>query len=325
MCNDWKIERYNKDLRQLWNDMVAASRNAVFLADRGYMEYHSDRFEDYSMIAFKDGRPMALLPANLTADGTLHSHQGLTYGGWILPKRHLDAVDFMDMWRSWLCYMSDCGIVNVDYKPLPTIYHLYPSQEDHYALFRSGARLTEVNLSEALQPLCNPGFNTLQRRHLRKAASEITVGEALGEKEIGVFHMVLCECLRERHGAMPVHTLDELLRLRDAFPENIRVFIARAGDCVVGGVCIYDTGTVAHVQYIATTSAGRRLNALTPLFARLMTEEFSKRRYFDFGTSNENGGQVLNPGLVRQKGSYGATGVAYERYGFSVSEALSIF
>ena len=44
------------------------------------MDYHKDRFEDYSLMVFKDEKLVAVLPANRVED-KLFSHQGLTYGG----------------------------------------------------------------------------------------------------------------------------------------------------------------------------------------------------------------------------------------------------
>ena len=76
----------------------------------------------------------------------------------------------------------------------------------------------------------------------------------------------------------------------------------------------YLTDTVAHAQYIATTPRGRKLNLLTPLFHHLIELYSATHRYFDFGTSNEEGGLVLNAGLLRQKSSYGATATIYSRY-----------
>ena len=93
------LRRYTAADRELWDSAVAAARNATFLFLRRYMDYHSDRFRDHSLI-FCDGRgtPVALLPANesVTAVGShtdrhLHSHQGLTYGGFILSPRCRDA------------------------------------------------------------------------------------------------------------------------------------------------------------------------------------------------------------------------------------------
>ena len=65
------IERYTPSHRAEWDDLVGRSRNGTLLHERGYMDYHSDRFDDCSLLARDDaGRLLAALPAN-RSDGTL--------------------------------------------------------------------------------------------------------------------------------------------------------------------------------------------------------------------------------------------------------------
>ena len=46
------IEAYTPALKgATWDELVQASRNGVFLHLRDYMDYHSDRFTDASLIA----------------------------------------------------------------------------------------------------------------------------------------------------------------------------------------------------------------------------------------------------------------------------------
>ena len=47
------------------------------------MDYHKDRFEDFSLLIYKGERLYALLPANIN-DDVVYSHQGLTYGSFVL-------------------------------------------------------------------------------------------------------------------------------------------------------------------------------------------------------------------------------------------------
>ena len=99
-----EIIRYDASMAAQWDEFSRASRNATFLHQRGYMDYHSDRFEDCSLVALRDGKPCALLPANVV-DGTLWSHRGLTYGGWIVPLKHYDAnvmLEVMDAACQWM-------------------------------------------------------------------------------------------------------------------------------------------------------------------------------------------------------------------------------
>ena len=55
------------------------------------MDYHADRFEDYSLMVYYKSELYALLPANRVAD-TLYSHQGLTYGGLLMTSDSKTAV-----------------------------------------------------------------------------------------------------------------------------------------------------------------------------------------------------------------------------------------
>jgi len=305
-------------MRQEWDEFVLSARNSTFLFMRGYMDYHADRFRDCSWLVRKSSRIVALLPANITGDGTLHSHQGLTYGGWILPQRHLDGTDLIEIFEASIARWRAEGIKALDYKTLPFIYSTAPSQEDEYALFRLGAHLSESNLSMAIplygsnSPDPAGNYHKLRRRALAKASRlEFSIRESL---EAAPLMTMVEECLRERHNASPVHTVAEMQLLKSRFPESIRFWLLEHAGAPQAAVCIYDTGRVAHSQYIATTPVGRELNLLTPLFDRLITSTYSSRAYFDFGTSNENHGLYLNAGLLRQKASYGATGVVYNRY-----------
>ena len=76
----FEIKRYTPDKATEWNEFLTRSKNGTFLFDRRYMDYHSDRFEDSSLLIYRKNRLFALLPGN-TKDKTYYSHQGLTYGG----------------------------------------------------------------------------------------------------------------------------------------------------------------------------------------------------------------------------------------------------
>lgn len=322
---EWNLRRYSPDCKREWDEFVRASRNASFMHLRDYMDYHAERFPDHSLMAFKGERLLALLPATVSVrengEKILSSHRGLTYGGWLLPEKHLDGEDLLEIFGLMVNYCRGCGLSAVDYKPIPFIYAEVPSQEDIYALFRFGAQVSECNLSETIALECNPGFNTLQRRHLRKAEAlvpSVIVRELTADEDVEAFYRMLSDCIGQRYSARPVHSLYELLLLRSRFPEEIRFYGAEypgeSGMMLQAGVCLYIWRGVAHCQYIATTAQGRALNLLTPLFRYLIEDEFHGFRYFDFGTSNENGGRMLNAGLLRQKASYGASGTAYMRY-----------
>ena len=133
------VERYRADDQDMWNRFVAESRNGTFLIDRGFMEYHADRFDDHSLVLREAGEPVALLPANRVGD-ILHSHQGLTYGGLIIGARSGSSA-MLAMMDALVGYLREAGFSRLVYKTIPWIYHRNPAEEDRYALFRRNAVL----------------------------------------------------------------------------------------------------------------------------------------------------------------------------------------
>ena len=48
----FEIRKYNDADKEVWNAYVEHARNATFLLNRSYMDYHSDRFHDHSLMIF---------------------------------------------------------------------------------------------------------------------------------------------------------------------------------------------------------------------------------------------------------------------------------
>lgn len=129
---------YHASLAREWDQAVGASRNGTFLLRRPFMDYHADRFEDHSLLFTSHSDDiLGLLPAHIRREQQLTiSHGGLTYGGLVLsPKATL--TDVRDMFvQTAHCFLAE-GCRQLIYKPIPHIYHAYPTQEDLYWLFRA--------------------------------------------------------------------------------------------------------------------------------------------------------------------------------------------
>lgn len=308
------VERYRSALASDWNEFVHASRNGTFLLDRGYMDYHADRFVDHSLVVRDDsGNLQALVPANETT-GAIYSHAGLTYGGMVLPRR-TGTVATLESLEAIRRYMAQQDLTMLHYKTIPWIYHRHPAEDDRYALFRLGARLVRRDTLSVVPRGSGLDYQKRRSRGVR-AAMKASV-EVTESSDYAVFWELLEENLRARHGVDPVHTLQEILLLRERFPSCIRLFLAVHDSLPVAGVVVYETGQVAHAQYISANGHGRRLHALDLLFHHLLTETFPGKPYFDFGISTESGGEVLNAGLVEQKEGFGARCVVHDHYELS--------
>lgn len=311
-----RIVRYSaREHARIWDEFVEKSRNATFLFKRGYMDYHALRFADHSLLAFSEkGKLLALLPACAEAD-TLYSHRGLTYGSWLLPDRRCDALDMLAIWEEMTLYLRREGFRHLVYKTIPYIYSRRPAQEDRYALFRSGARLTGSLISSVIDLTDPLPMDQGSRQRSRKALDAPGLRFAESDRWAD-FWKLLEELLRARYEANPVHSLSEITLLKNRFPANIRLFTVcgEEGE-MLAGVVIYICGSVAHSQYTAASPEGKRLSVLPGLYSFIMEKCAAEGiRLFDFGTSNEDGGKKVNEGLLRQKCSYGGRGVVYETF-----------
>lgn len=306
-----EIRRYRREDKELWNSFVSKARNATFLFDRNYMDYHADRFDDNSFMFYHKGKLKAVLPANVAGD-TLYSHQGLTYGGLLLDKKATveEVLECFDSLNSWL---RENGISKVVYKALPWIYQQYPSEEDLYALtWKCKAQLISRDIASSIVIDNKLKFAESRKSGIRKALSlNIEVGES---NDVDGFWHVLKDNLGNRYNAKPVHTSSEMKLLMSRFPNNIRLYVAKMNGEIVGGTLIYVTPQVVHTQYISASVEGKKHGALDLLFDYIINKVYANCRYFDFGKSTEQGGAYLNEPLIFQKEGFGGRGVCYDWY-----------
>lgn len=306
-----EVTRYDGSMKEAWNRFVADSVNGTFLFDRNYMDYHSDRFTDHSLVFAERGEIKAVLPANISGS-VIKSHGGLTYGGLIVNK-DVKTPEVIDMFEQMNNMFRSEGITTVEYKPVPWIYHSLPAESDLYALFKvCGAQLTGRLVSSAVRMDNKLKLSGQRHRGVNKARRNgLVVRES---SDIEAFYDILDKNLMARHGVHPVHTIDELHLLMQRFPKNIRLFMTYEGETPLAGSLLFITPQVVHTQYISASEEGKERGALDMLFDFLINNCPAPCSYFDFGCSTEDGGHYLNEGLIHQKEGFGARGMCYDIY-----------
>ena len=318
----------NASTRKAWDKFVTASRNGTFLFRRDFMEYHSDRFEDASLLIYDDKKPLGLLPANRSRRdaATVESHGGLTYGGLLLGDKATAMLTGKMLHVAAEYYLAQ-GYKQLVYKPTPYIYHRQPTEEPLYWLYRAGATLETRNVSTAVS-LRNPlPLSELRGRKCRQAQNaDLRIRSeksgAAADEDYPAYWDLLTETLEQRHGVRPVHSLQEIKHLKSLFPNEIKLYTAEREGALLAGVLCFDCGKVVHAQYIAAGAEARTCGALDLLFATLL-EIYSNRAYFDFGISNEPETGRINEGLIFQKEGFGGRAVCYDRYLVSLNSLVA--
>jgi hypothetical protein len=291
----YRVRTYQTSDYAFWNEFVAQSKNATFLFHRDFMEYHSDRFQDYSLLIFDEKDKLkAILPANRVGDN-LYSHQGLTYGGLVISASTM-LFEVIQINQVMLSFLYEQQILKLHLKIIPTIYNNIPSDEMEYISFLLHAKLYRRDAIAILDIT-----NQVEKSRVRKRGIEKGLKNNLVIKEVDDFKIfwneLLIPNLKERYNVSPVHTLEEIKYLKLKFPTKIKQY------------------NVIHPQYIAGNKDFNNLyGGLDFLYDYLINNVYRGSKYFDFGISNENNGLQLNEKLHYWKESFGARTVVQNFY-----------
>ena len=306
-----EIVRYTPQKAEEWNGFVGKSKNGTFLFNRGYMDYHADRFVDHSLLFYREHELCAILPANQDGN-TFITHQGLTYGGFVVGES-VTVTDVCKCFSALNHYLVDNDVHSVIYKAVPWIYHRQPSEEDLYALVNVvKAQLYVRHVSSAIYL---PDPIRWRRDHRYGANKSFACGVNVERSDdFEGFWNVLSDNLQHKYGARPVHSLEEIRLLHSRFPEHIRLYIATHEGMLIGGTVIYLCGKIAHAQYISASPEGKKSHAIDAIFDFVLRHDLADLRYFDFGKSSDGNGEDLNVSLVSQKEGYGARAICYDWY-----------
>jgi hypothetical protein len=302
--NTYKIIKYTSEHYQMWNNFVANAKNATFLFHRDFMEYHSDRFQDFSLLVFDEKENLkAILPANIS-EKKLYSHQGLTYGVFVTDSS-LKIEKFISIYSEILRFLKQNKIETIDFKLIPNIYCSQPSEEINYALFLSEAKLIRrdtlatINLQSQFKIDSN-------RVEGVKRAEKLSLEIKKETDFSGFWNSVLIPNLEEKHEAKPVHTLAEIQILHEKFPNNIVQYNVYENNKIIAGTTLFIDKKTVHVQYISAIGDKNQHGALDYLFHHLIASVYTDFNFFDFGISNENQGKNINKGLQYWKETFGA-------------------
>ena len=296
------VKRYETKNYSDWNAFISTAKNATFLFNRDFMEYHSDRFDDFSLMIYEEDKLVSVLPANRVG-ATIYSHQGLTYGGLVFSFKN-KANKTNEIIDAIVLFFKENSVNEFLYKQLPIFYFSKISSEIDYFLFQKGAGLFRKDMNLAINLSQNLTISKSKLKHFNKSDVKLQMVE---ETDFTHFwNYVLQPRLNDKYNTKPVHNLEEISLLKSYFPDNIKQFSAYFEGQIVAGITIFDFGNVIKSQYGATTTEGEKLRALDFLFITLINQYKTEGKlYFDMGIVNENEGKEFNLGLLNQKEELG--------------------
>ena len=303
------IKVFDSQQESIWNRFIEEHEHHFFF-NRNFLNYHGNRFKDFSLMFEVNGTIRALFPSTLT-DTSLTSHAGLTFGG-ILFERSAKSEMVHEIVNSLVEYAKHKGITSITFKFPPGIYN-YPQVDVlKQRLFQLNSEWCRCEITYAIDLTSPRKYGSRKKRNLAKAKRFDLIVERQSDFD-AFWEQVLIPNLQSRHKVAPVHTSSEISYLHSQFNTEIRQYNVTHEGKIIAGTTLFLTGNVIHAQYISANEKGKEMGALDFLFDQIIVEfSASNFRFLNLGTVNENQGKITNMGLAMWKEEFGAKGYLQE-------------
>ena len=263
------------------------------------------------------GRLVGVLDG-VVSDGVLVSGHSAPFGGPDLVEETPTVEDVLDLVSGAMAALRADGIREIRIRARPPVYSAAEPLLE-YALLHLGFAVAHCDLNQHvdLSGIADPSgvlslFKDRQRRYVRAALEqphEVTVVD--GGEDLTTLHRIIADN-RVAHGRPPGLPRDYLQRMKQAFPERVRLLLLRQEGTSVAAAVVYrvltDVDQVVHWADADVGDAeGSGHRSPMGLLAHLVLGESMRTgaRLVDLGPSSEKDG-TPNLGLVRFKRSVGA-------------------
>lgn len=307
------VKRFNNN-SPAWDNFVSSANNGTLFHTRRFLNYHHEgRFNDHSLEFFKKGKLVGVFPAAIIETENsriLVSHPGASVGSFAVPE-DLTFADALEMVEQLIEYSKSENFNGIKLTQPPTIYSKRLSHYIDFALQKNGFMYVKREISSILfleksidENLTK--FKSTHRTAVRKAEKSGVIVKQTDD--FASFYEILEKNLSIRHDVKPTHSLDELLHLKEIFPQKINLFGAYIeGKMVAGVVNFIATENVVLAFYISHDEAYQEVRPTNLLFYEIFEWAIQKKfSVFDFGIFTVN--EKPNFGLARFKENFGASG-----------------
>ena len=299
---NYHLIKYEARYQSIWDDFIPRTANGTFMHKRAYMDYHADRFEDFSWMIFEGEKLKAVLPAHRTGKD-LYAHNGLTYSDFLFHYK-LKLEHKVLILEAALPYLHKAEIEHIHLKSIPWVFQSLIDDSNTYLYHQLQAEMKQVKPFFVRINGNEIPVNRNRKKNLKKMSGRgyhLTEGVEL----LPEFWQVVEQNLKERYASRPVHSLEEIQLLMSRFPNEIKLFSLKVNDKLLAGALVYYINRAIHFQYIHAVSGEQEREAVEWLVYHLV-QAHADKEFISFGTSGVEGNN-LHKGLVYWKQSFGST------------------
>lgn len=305
-----------------WDRFVWSSPAGTIFHTTRFQSYHpSGRFSFVNLaVRDKDG-PVCVVPGgSVETEGArlFRSPVGASFGGFVF-RDGCDLAAMNDAVEAVTRRTGEMGFDGVEIVVPPACYSSCADRSLDFVLSSAGygPGLREATFVVPLAAVDEGHLHPVLARNLRRSRRDGVAVRVADHFED--FYEVLARNLAMKD-VTPTHTLDELRRLRDLFPDRLVLLEAVKADKAVGGCLLVLCNDRVGLAFYICDDPDQRQSRISEavLFAALQWLRQAGYTYFDLGTVSRGGRPDW--GLVRFKSKFSPRTYVREAYALSFRE-----
>lgn len=321
------IIKYNDDHFETYEKFIQKSINGTIFHERKFISYHPvERFNDCSLLIYDKEKLIAIFPAAVIQKDNikiLKSHPGTSYGGLVIDQ-NLSYSEINQIFENIEEYCKINNIQFIEFRHSPRIFLNNPIDQLEFALIhrnyeREAEELSTCYKLDKIKYLSFDDYinyydnktNTKAKQNIKKAISFRLQFQFLkSDEEIKYFHQILTENLK-KYNTKPVHSAEEIIKLKQLYPERVQLPVATIDNKIIGGFLIFNINKNGwHIFYSALDYQNLKYKPIHFCLFKLKKylSEMSYG-YLNYGISTENSGKYINQSLLSFKESFNGIGV----------------
>jgi hypothetical protein len=234
-----EIVEYDERYREEWDDFVLKSNNGTMFHLQRFLDYHRpEKFQFNHLVFLHERKLVAVLPGQVKND-VFESPVGASFGSIVTDDLKFSSA--MLLVSTLLDYGRAKGFKEFMLTSAPMIYEKYPNQNLDFAMLWQGFRYETHYISSAIKLDSERDiisrFQASVRNYVRKTLRDPNL-RAEVTADYGAFYPIMLQNLG-KHNVRPTHSLDDLVRLHDLLPQNLKLFMVYHKETPIGGSLVF--------------------------------------------------------------------------------------
>jgi hypothetical protein len=293
MGNSIRLERYKCENEYEWNAFIQRSEPSLLIHQRGFMEYHKHKYDDFS-VCFRSNKDLVAVIPGTGENNKWSSHRGLTFGG--ILSNNLDLHTQLSLLSKLNYFLKENHFTESIITVPSNSFYAEPSPIWLYSFIQNSFKLMRTDVNQFI-----PADAVLPSKKISNAKSAERKGAVFSTevKYIRSVFKIVQENLLEKYGKEPVHSISEIEALAQKFPNEIKICSVIVDHEIVAGAVVFESKNNSHIQYIAGTKYGKKIRAQDYLIFKI--KQLPSHKCLSFGKSTAGNSALLNVNLFNFK------------------------